>query len=154
MVSIRTFAPDDAEAISALIRHTMQVSNSRDYSLARLQPLIDYFSPEKVRQLNQERMCLVAEVDGQVIGTVGLEDAELVTFFVHPDHQNSGIGTQLLAAIEELARAEGLTCIKVDSSLTGAAFYARMGYTRTGVEFEGTAGTQIGMEKQLVPRPS
>ena len=152
MLTIRPFAPSDAEAVSALIRHTMRVSNSRDYPLARLQPLMDYFAPDKVRQLNQERLCLVAEVDGHVIGTVGLEGVELVTFFVHPDHQSKGVGTQLLAAIEEQARARGIARITVDSSLTGAAFYARMGYMRTGVEFEGTAGTQIGMEKQLVPR--
>jgi predicted N-acetyltransferase YhbS len=149
MMVIRPFAPHDAEAISALIRYTMRVSNSHDYPLARLQPLMDYFSPDKVRQLNQERLCLVAEIEGQVIGTIGLEGAELATFFVHPDHQGVGIGTQLLITIEERARAQGLAAITVDSSLTGAAFYARMGYARTGVEREGTAGTQIGMAKQL-----
>jgi predicted N-acetyltransferase YhbS len=150
MVVIRAFAPQDGEAVSALIRYTMQVSNSHDYPLARLQPLMDYFSPQKVRQLNQERLCLVADVDGQVIGTVGLEDAELVTFFVHPDHQGKGIGARLLDAIEEHARELGITRITVDSSLTGATFYSRMGYVRTGVEREGTAGTQIGMEKVLL----
>ncbi len=149
MVIIRAFAPHDAEAVSALIRHTMRVSNSRDYPLARIQLLIDYFSPEKVLLLSQERVCLVAEVDQQVIGTVGLEETELVTFFVHPDHQGQGIGAQLLAAIEERARALGITRITVDASITSAAFYAKMGYLRTGVEREGTAGTQIGMEKQL-----
>jgi GNAT superfamily N-acetyltransferase len=151
MIIIRAFAPPDAEAVSALIRHTMRVSNSRDYPLARLLPLMDYFSPEKVRQLNQERECLVAEVDDQVIGTVALEGAELVTFFVHPDYQGIGIGTQLLAAIEERARGLGVTRITVDASITGAAFYDRMGYLRTGAEREGTAGTQIGMEKHLLP---
>ena len=151
MVLIRAFAPQDGEAVSALIGHTMRVSNSQDYPLARLQPLIDYFSPDKVRRLNQERLCLVAEVDGQVVGTIGLEGAELVTFFVHPDRQGMGIGKQLLAAIEERARAQGIATITVDSSMTGAAFYARMGYERTGVEREGTAGPQIGMAKQLLP---
>jgi GNAT superfamily N-acetyltransferase len=150
MLIIRSFAPHDAEAVSMLIRHTMQVSNSRDYPLARLQLLIDYFSPEKVLVLSQERECLVAEVDRQVIGTIGLDGNELVTFFVHPDRQGQGIGAQLLAAIESRAQALGMTRITVDSSITGAAFYAKMGYARTGVEREGTAGTQIGMQKQLL----
>jgi GNAT superfamily N-acetyltransferase len=149
MVVIRAFAPRDAEAVSLLIRHTMQVSNSRDYPLVRLRLLMNYFSPAKVLQLSQERECLVAEVDGQIIGTVGLESAELVTFFVHPDRQGQGVGALLLAAIEERARALGITRITVDSSITGAAFYAKMGYLRTGVEREGTAGMQIGMQKQL-----
>ena len=135
MVIIRQFAPSDAEAVSALIRYTMRVSNSRDYPLERLQPLMDYFSPDKVRQLNQERLCLVAEVDGQMLGTIGLEGNELVTFFVHPERQNMGIGTQLLVAIEGQARARGSTRITVDSSLTSTAVYARMGYVRTGGEF-------------------
>jgi GNAT superfamily N-acetyltransferase len=151
VITIRAFAPHDAEAVSTLIRHTMRVSNSRDYPLARLRLLIDYFSPAKVLRLNQERECLVAESDGEIIGTVGLEAAELVTFFVHPNHQGRGVGKQLLIAIEERASALGITCITVDSSLTGAAFYARMGYLRTGVEREGTAGMQIGMEKRLLP---
>ena len=127
----------------------MRESNSRDYPPDRLQPLIDYFSPEKVRRLGQERVCLVAEVNGLLIGTAALEGAELATFFVLPKYQGQGIGRRLLAEIEELARTQGLTHITVDASITGAAFYARMGYLRTGVERAGTAGMQIGMEKQL-----
>jgi hypothetical protein len=37
----------------------------------------------------------------------------------------------------------------MDASLTGVEFYAKRGYRRTGVDIEGTAGTQIGMEKRL-----
>jgi GNAT superfamily N-acetyltransferase len=149
MIAIRTFEPTDAEAISALIRRTMRESNSRDYPLDRLQPLIDYFSPEKVRRLGQERVCMVAQIDQQLIGTAALDGTELATFFVLPEYQGQGVGTRLLAAIEEQALIQGITRITVDSSLTGAEFYARMGYLRTGVERAGTAGTQISMEKQL-----
>ena len=149
MITIRAFEPRDADAVSALIRRTMRESNSRDYPLHRLQLLIDYFSPAKVCQLAQERVCLVAEAHGQLLGTAALEGAELATFFVLPEYQGQGIGTRLLAAIEAQARMLGLTHITADSSLTGAAFYARMGYLRTGAEREGTAGVQIGMEKQI-----
>ena len=60
-----------------------------------------------------------------------------------------GIGSQLLATIEHMAAAMGLDAIHMDSSLTGADFYERRGYRRTGVNIEGTAGTQVGMVKQL-----
>lgn len=149
MVEIREFEPRDAEAVSSLIRHTMRVSNSGDYPLERLQPLMDYFSPEKVLLLSQERHCLVAAVNGRIVGAIALEGAELCTFFIHPDYQGKGIGSQLLAAIEEVAVVVGLNFIRMDASLTGADFYARRGYRRTGMDIEGTAGMQVGMEKQL-----
>ncbi len=149
MFIIRPFEPRDADAVSALIGRTMRESNGRDYPLDRLQPLIDYFSPEKLRRLAQERVCLVADANGKLIGTAALDGTELATFFVLPEYQGHGIGTRLLAGIEEQARLHGITQLTVDSSLTGRAFYTRMGYLPTGAERAGTAGTQIGMEKQL-----
>ncbi|NJR31527.1 MAG: hypothetical protein HC778_00005, partial [Chamaesiphon sp. CSU_1_12] len=84
MLTIRNFEPKDAPAVSALVRYTMQVSNSSDYPLVRLLPLIDYFSPEKVLQLSRERVCLVAELAGELVGTAALDGTELATFFVYP----------------------------------------------------------------------
>jgi GNAT superfamily N-acetyltransferase len=112
MIVIRRFEPRDAAAVSTLIQRTMSESNSHDYPLDRLQPLIDYFSPEKVRQLGQERVCLVAEANQQVIGTAALDGTELATFFVLPEYQGQGIGTRLLAAVERQARALGITLLR------------------------------------------
>ncbi len=86
---IRPYESTDAEAVSRLIRTTMRISNSADYPMDRLQPLIDYFSPEKVDQLSRERVCLVAEDGGEIVGTGGLEEDELVTFFVDPRRQGA-----------------------------------------------------------------
>jgi putative acetyltransferase len=128
LVKIRDFEARNAEAVSALIRQTMAFSNSADYPIERLQPLIDYFSPQKVLLLSYERRCLVAEVEGRVVGTIALEGAELLTFFVHPDYQGMGIGGQLLTTIEQLAKEAGIEAIHMDASLTGAAFYERREY--------------------------
>jgi GNAT superfamily N-acetyltransferase len=148
-ITVRSFEPEDAEAVSSLIRQTMAISNSADYPLERLQPLMDYFSPEKVLLLSKERLCLVAETDGQVAGTIALDGSELCTFFVHPSFQGVGIGSELLAAIEHMALDAGIRTIHMDASLTGVPFYERRGYQRSGVDFEGTAGMQIGMVKEL-----
>jgi GNAT superfamily N-acetyltransferase len=169
MVTIREFEPRDAQAVSSVIRHTMAVSNIDDYAIERLQPLMNYFSPEKVLLLSHERLCLVAEDHGQdeavgeendeendeekdkaqVVGTIALEGAELCTFFILPEYQGLGIGSQLLTAIETMALAAGIAAIHMDASLTGVAFYEKRGYQRTGVDVEGTAGMQVGMVKRL-----
>jgi GNAT superfamily N-acetyltransferase len=149
VIHIRRYQPQDATAVSHVIRTTMRVSNTTDYPLECLQPLIDYFSPARLDQLNQTRLCLVAEVQGEIAGTIGLEDGELVTFFVHPHYQGQGIGRALLDAMEATAAAQGLEELQVASSLTGAAFYERRGYVRQGAPLEGTAGPQVPMYKRL-----
>jgi GNAT superfamily N-acetyltransferase len=149
-ITIRKFTPQDAPAVSALVRYTMQVSNSGDYPLARLLPLIDYFSPEKVFQLSRERIWLVAEIDGKIVGSAALEGSELCTFFVDPAYQRQGIGARLLQTLERLAAERGVPALMVDASLTGVEFYTKMGYRRTGQDKEGAAGKQIGLEKQII----
>lgn len=148
MADIRPYQASDAQPVSRIIRTTMQRSNAADYPADRLQLLIDYFSPEKVQQINQDRICLVAEVDGEVIATAAVEADELVTFFVQPEHQSKGIGTALLLELERIAVTRGLGNLRVAASLTGAPFYERHGYRRNEVR-DGTAGPQIWMEKQI-----
>ena len=146
---IRQFEPRDASAVSDVIRTAMRITNSRDYPPAVLNPLMRYFSLEKVLQLALERLCLVAEINEEVIGTISLENGGLETFFVHPDFQARGVGTRLLKAVEEIAARDNIDTIHVLSSLSAVSFYEKMGYRQTGLEQEGTAGRQIGMEKIL-----
>ncbi len=146
MTLIRKFEPKDAEAVSSIIRHTMKVSNSGDYPLERLQPLMDYFSPEKVLLLSRERDCLVAEVDNRVVGTVAIEGDELLTFFVHPDFQGIGMGTQLLEQIEsiavandsQVARTRAKPC-RCDCATPGASELARVQSGRTASTRDGSS---------------
>jgi GNAT superfamily N-acetyltransferase len=149
MVKIRPYLSSDARAVSELIRRTMHISNTADYPLERLQPLIDYFSPEKVDALGQERACFVAEAQGEILGTGALEGDELVTFFVSPERQGHGVGSLLLEAVERVASERGLQELRVGASLAGAPFYQKRGYEPTGELLEGTAGAHLAMRKRL-----
>ncbi len=149
-VVVRTFEPADAAAVSELIATTMRRSNARDYPLDRLEALIAYFTPEKLRQLASERECLVALTDAGIVGTAAREGGELLTFFVHPDHQGRGVGARLLAPLEIGARAAGLHVLRVEASVTGTPFYERCGYRRTGELLEATAGVHVALVKSLV----
>ncbi|HYW31824.1 MAG TPA: GNAT family N-acetyltransferase [Gemmatimonas sp.] len=146
---IRPFETADAPAVSALIATTMRRSNAADYPAERLEALIAYFTPEQLRQLATERQCLVALSAGQVVATAAREDGELLTFFVHPDCQGRGVGTRLLMELEGAARRGGVTTLRVEASLTGAAFYERRGYRRLGGLVPGTAGPHVPLVKAL-----
>jgi putative acetyltransferase len=146
---IRDFRAADAVAVSRLIRFTMKRSNSTDYPLHRLRPLIEYFSPVRVARLNEERHCLVAVEDERIIGTAAIESDRIVTFFVHPSNQRKGVGTALLNALEFIAQRMGLKRLIAEASLTGVSFYERHGYLRTGKVLDGSAGLQVEVEKPV-----
>lgn len=148
-IEVRQFDPEDAEQVSQLIATTMRGSNSHDYPLARLEQLVAYFSPGKLRRLAAERHCLIARLRGDVVGTAALDGDQLATFFVHPSHQDRGVGTRLLIELEAAAREAGVAALRVDASLTGISFYERRGYRRTGEVLDGTAGPQVTLVKQL-----
>ena len=74
-------------------------------------------------------------VDGCAAVTLAGDRASFGTFAVRPDRQRGGIGSVLLAAAEDLARARGarameMTVISVRDDLL--AWYARRGYAPTG----------------------
>jgi GNAT superfamily N-acetyltransferase len=146
---VRPFEPDDATAVSGLIAITMRESNARDYPVDRLEALIAYFTPEKLRTLAEERDCLVVLQQSRVIATAAREGSELATFFVHPARQGHGVGSRLLEQLEQRALRAGVARLKVDASLTGADFYERRGYQRTGRIVPGGAGPQITLVKEL-----
>jgi putative acetyltransferase len=84
---------------------------------------------------------LVAVDDGRVVGHVGLSPAWLDArralvdvwllslLSVHPDHQGSGIGTELLAAAVAAARAGGAPLLFLEGS---PGFYGARGFRRAG----------------------
>lgn len=92
----------------------------------------------------EQGVMLIAEAEGAVVGMVGLfiepftfniakAMATELVWWVEPEHQRSGIGAELLAAIEPACRAKGVNMIRMmclAGQCAGAeAIYSRMGYT-------------------------
>jgi GNAT superfamily N-acetyltransferase len=67
--------------------------------------------------------------------------AKIRAFFVHPDWARRGIGTMVLDACENAARAAGFTRFEMGATLTGAKLFQERGYAaieRIEVPLEGT----------------
>jgi N-acetylglutamate synthase-like GNAT family acetyltransferase len=149
MIKLRLTEPRDAEAVTALVGATMQHSESDAYPAEVLEPLIEYFTSQKISQLAHDRHFLVAEEGDKLVGAAALDGGELAAFFVHPGYQRRGVGAQLLQALEKAAADQGLSRLVVRANLASSAFYERMGYRKTGTILSATGITQIGMEKPL-----
>jgi GNAT superfamily N-acetyltransferase len=54
--------------------------------------------------------------------------AKIRAFFVHPNYARRGIGTLILEACEQAARAAGFTRLEMGATLSGVAFYRAKGY--------------------------
>jgi N-acetylglutamate synthase-like GNAT family acetyltransferase len=116
-IRTRVATPADADAIVALI----ELNVPSGELLPR--------SPEFV-QLHSDHF-IVAERDGEVIGCVHLDEyapslAEVRSFAVAPQAQGAGVGVELLAALERLARTRGYTTLFAVSN--SGEFFRRRGY--------------------------
>jgi GNAT superfamily N-acetyltransferase len=56
------------------------------------------------------------------------EPARIRAFFVHPDCARRGIGTQILQACLDAARAAGFRRVTLASTLPGVPFYRALGF--------------------------
>ncbi|MGH8125675.1 MAG: GNAT family N-acetyltransferase [Rhodanobacteraceae bacterium] len=80
-----------------------------------------------------ENFCVVEEVGGKVEG-VGLlrRDGKLLLFYVAPEHQRSGLGRRIHAALEARATALHVSRLHLESTLAARDFYAALGYASDG----------------------
>jgi len=90
-----------------------------------------------------ERIVVVAELDGAIIGTVQVilqqpenqpHRADVAKMLVHRQARRRGVGAVLLAAAEDAARAAGKTLLVLDTvtDSDGYRLYARQGWQRVG----------------------
>ena len=112
--------------------------------------------------------CLIAAVDNKVVGTITFYTepfaskcayynragtARFGQFAVEPSLQGSGLGRQLLAKAEALAKSKGATEMSLDTAETAdhlIKFYERCGYSAVDtVDWDATNYVSVVMAKPL-----
>lgn len=144
-IRLRAYRPDDAEAIAQLFTETIHSVNARDYTPEQLaawapQP----YDPARWRERLASTQPLIAQRGAQIVGFGELaEDGHIGCFYVHKDHQGSGVGRALLGEILRRAQAAGLARLYTEASLTAVPFFQRHG-------FRTLAKQQVALRGQLL----
>jgi GNAT superfamily N-acetyltransferase len=147
-MEIRQARPTDVERLIELLAAGSLRADKEDASCRA-----DYEDALREIAATPGQEVLVAELDGNVVGTVQLitfrhfqerggRCAELESMHVHPAHRNSGVGTQLLAFA--IARARELGCYRVQLTSNARRHDAHRFYERHGFE-----ATHKGFKKIL-----
>ncbi|MEX6664327.1 GNAT family N-acetyltransferase [Pseudomonas sp. W2-17] len=145
---IREATEKDATAISHVIVAALRESNRQDYSAAVIAQVELSFSPSAILRLLAQRQVYVATLGEDIIATASLDQATVRSVFVAPEHQGQGAGRALMAAVESAAAINGVSRLRVPSSITAEGFYRSLGYSIIRDEYHGEERTII-MEKSL-----
>ncbi|WP_435196514.1 GNAT family N-acetyltransferase [Natronomonas sp. EA1] len=118
---IRPARSEDIDAIRAVTRAAWEAAYAGFMTHdAREEALEDGYDPEFLERVLEERddlLFVVYERDGEVVGFASAQqtwadEVELHTLFVHPDHWEAGVGSELLGTVADSAEASGVDRIR------------------------------------------
>lgn len=149
--TIRLAVEGDIVALDALIEASVRGLQSADYTQAQMDGALGTVLGLDT-QLIADRTYFVAEADGRIAGCGGwsrrktlfgadrgpgrepalldpaVDAAKVRAIFVHPDFARRGLGSLILAHVEDAARAAGFPRFEMGSTLTGVPLYRLKGY--------------------------
>ena len=147
----------DAPIISKVMRDTIKIVNSKDYSADKLNIWLNTNRITKIKERTKDtnKINFVAVIHNKVVGVASLyfKEKELGSLYVKHDTHEKGIGTKLLQYVEEYAKKKGLKELKLGSTITALDFYKNRGYKTTkkkhNVILQGVRIPCILMSKRL-----
>jgi GNAT superfamily N-acetyltransferase len=162
---LRLATPADAPAIAALIERSVHGLQAGDYTRAQREAAIGQVFLVDHGLIADGAYFVVEATGGRLAGAGGwsnrkalhgahvhgdtgeridpaIEPARIRAYFVDPDFARRGVGSAILRACEDAARAHGFTRAVLGATLTGVPFYARHGYLEQGREEVALPGGQ------------
>ncbi len=140
-ISIRLAEPDDAAAVTAVLKASYPKLMGPAYDPQVLQRALPFMAKAQPILLTSGRY-YVAQAGSALVGcggwsleTPGTEEkasgvGHIRHFATNPDWTGLGIARSIYAKCEEQARAAGVTRFECYSTLNGELFYAALGFSR------------------------
>lgn len=125
---IREFQENDVESIARLIRRTIDVCYTNVYPPRAVEFFKRFHSRDGILERSKKGAILVAERDGNAIGTGAIVENEIYGVFVEPTMQGQGHGRAIMRELETRAIAKGHSDVALSVSLPSRKFYEGLGY--------------------------
>jgi putative acetyltransferase len=132
-VTIREMRPEDARRFLEIHHAAVRGIAAKDYPTSVVEawarPITDQVIERFLANRDRE-VRLVAEIDGEPvgIGAIVVSNSELRACYVAPSAARRGVGSALVATIEQIAREHRLDYLELESSITAEPFYSALGY--------------------------
>jgi len=127
-ILIREFREGDVESIAQLIHRTIDVCYTPVYPPRAVAFFKDFHSRDRILERSKKGVILVAEQNGQAIGTGAIVGNEIYGVFVDPNMQGRGHGKAIMHELETRATAKGHSEVALSVSLPARKFYEALGY--------------------------
>ena len=155
MIELRPASCDELDALWEIRTRAVTHGCAAHYSAAVLAAWLTAPAPDALRELIANGGGMVAQEEGRLLGYAVLDAAsgEVTALFVDPGGQGRGIGSMLLEAMQDAARAAGIGRLFLSASLNAVPFYQRAGFIALREELyphrSGLGIPSVFMEKVL-----
>lgn len=127
-ICIREFRENDVESVAQLIHRTIDACYTNVYPPRAVEFFKRFHSLDKIIERSYKGVILVAEQNGNVVGTGALVGNEIYGVFVDRQIQGQGYGGAIMRALEARAMAEGHGDAVLSVSIPSREFYEGLGY--------------------------
>jgi len=167
-IQLRPATMADIPALEELIRASVTALSADHYTSEQIKSALRHVFGVDT-QLITDGTYFVAEIEGQLAGSGGwskrktlfggdqskadgvdslldpdTEAARIRAFYVHPQWARRGVGSRILTACEDAARAAGFNRVELAATLPGEPLYAARGYEKAeAMELETPDGESL-----------
>jgi len=127
-VTFREFHTGDAPAIKHLIDTTITVSYAMFPPAYRQHWMEDHHSITQIVAEASDGYTLIAERMAAIVGVGTLLRGQIQSVFIHPQYQRRGWGTTLIHRLEDHARKDGVTTLRLSALPLSKPFFEGLGY--------------------------
>lgn len=152
-ILIRKALKIDAKRISYLIRKNTENVQENKYTDKQIKIWKAANTPGAIANNLNNRTVFCAFQNNKLIGTIGLQENEVVGFYVSYSKRNCGIGQKLLNYIIAYARANKISKLKLTSTPSAITFYSKNGFIKKKnvlINIKGVDFQEMEMIKNII----